>query len=186
MALLGALIAFGACNRDGKQPATQVDTTGAAQRRADSLAAAEAEAARLAALEAEQEQERLAALERERAASLKFHVIIGGFVIQSNADGYLNQMKRTYPDAKIFVAPNGFKLVSIGDFDSYESAIAMIRGIWQREGDLEERTDLWVYEEGGKYDTSSWLENRDGDGYYEYGGGGGETAYDFPPDEFDD
>lgn len=145
------------------------------QQRQDSIAKAEAEAQQLLA-------DSMARVEAEANKqpdpALKFHVIVGGFVIQSNADNYLSQMQGQYSAARLFVAPNGFKLVSIGDFATYAEALQMMRGVG--------REDLWVYEEGGPYDTSSWLENR-GD---EYGGGseggysnkGGSTP---PVDEFD-
>lgn len=159
------------------------------QQRQDSIAKAEAmqrEADSLERVRIEQEAAE-AALAAEAAAAaeskrpdptLKFHVIVGGFVIQSNADNYLSQMQSQYSAARLFVAPNGFKLVSIGDFASYAEALQMMRGVG--------REDLWVYEEGGPYDTSSWLENR-GDDF----DGGDEDAYstqgnsDAPVDEFD-
>lgn len=150
----------------------------AAQREADSIKALEAEAAARAA-----EAAAAAAAEAEAARnqSLKFHVIVGGFVIQSNADNYLAQMKSQYSAARLFVAPNGYKLVSIGDFATYEEAVRMMRGVG--------REDLWVFEEGGRYDTSSWLENKDdfeggqgGDDYYNVRGNSRSGA---PVDEFD-
>lgn len=146
----------------------------AEQRAADSIARLEAEAAADAARAAAAEAE---AASRQPDPSLKFHVIVGGFVIQSNADNYLAQMKSQYSAARLFVAPNGFKLVSIGDFATYAEAVQMMRGVG--------REDLWVYEEGGPYDTSSWLENRDD---AEWGGEDGSDSYggsNMPVDEFD-
>lgn len=147
----------------------------AAKRAADSLAQVEAAEAARAAAEAE-------ALEaaKQPNPSLRFHVIVGGFVIQSNADNYLAQMRAQYSAARLFVAPNGFKLVSVGDFATYADALQMMRGVG--------REDLWVYEEGGPYDTSSWLENRDSET-----GASGDDVYSMrkkkgsnePVDEFD-
>lgn len=176
------LVLLVSCKNGAKEAARE-------QQRQDSIAKAEAlqrEADSLERVRIEQEAAAAAlAAEAEAAAestrpdpSLKFHVIVGGFVIQSNADNYLAQMQSQYSAARLFVAPNGFKLVSIGDFATYAEALQMMRGVG--------REDLWVYEEGGPYDTSSWLENR-GDEY----GGGGDDAYslrgnsDAPVDEFD-
>ena len=140
----------------------------AAKRAADSLA--QVEAAEAEAMEAA----------KQPNPSLRFHVIVGGFVIQSNADNYLEQMRAQYSAARLFVAPNGFKLVSVGDFATYADALQMMRGVG--------REDLWVYEEGGPYDTSSWLENRDSET-----GAAGDDVYSMrkkkgsnePVDEFD-
>lgn len=188
LALLGiVLILVGgvACKGGSKEKAKQqADSVQQARRRADSLAVVQADSLAMAAQEAERLQAQQAELEaQQRAANLKFHVIIGGFVIQSNADGYLARMQASYPEAKIFTAPNGFKLVSIGDFASFNEALGMIRGIWAGEQDSEERTALWVYEEGGKYDTSDWIENRGEDSYDPYQDGG--TSSGAPVDEFD-
>lgn len=117
-----------------------------ARRASDSLHAAE---------EAEQNRKREAEVvaQRERA-KLKFHVILGSFRVPSNADGFHSRMLQSYPAAKIFNAPNGFKLVSVADFDSMQGAVAFIN---RARSGQDEPEDMWVYEEGGVYDTSSWL-----------------------------
>lgn len=176
--MLGAVVLLGSCKNGAKEAArlqAQQDSIAqakAAQREADSLAALEAARAAEAAEAAAEE-----AAVNQPDPSLKFHVIVGGFVIQSNADNYLAQMQSQYSAAKLFVAPNGFKLVSVGDFATYAEALQMMRGLG--------RSDLWVYEEGGPYDTTSWLENRDdmedeGSDYT-----GGQTPSGGPVDEFD-
>lgn len=176
--MLGAVVLLGSCKNGAKEAArlqAQQDSIAqakAAQREADSLAALEAaraaEAAEAAAAEAAVNQP---------DPSLKFHVIVGGFVIQSNADNYLAQMQSQYSAAKLFVAPNGFKLVSVGDFATYAEALQMMRGLG--------RSDLWVYEEGGPYDTTSWLENRDDMMDEEGDHASGQTPSGGPVDEFD-
>lgn len=151
----------------------------AEQRAADSIKKVQEEEA--AARIAEAAAAAAAAAEPANDPSLKFHVIVGGFVIQSNAENYLAQMKSQYSAARLFVAPNGFKLVSIGDFATYGEAVRMMRGVG--------REDLWVFEEGGRYDTSSWLESKDdfeegqgGDDYYNVRS---QSGGDMPVDEFD-
>lgn len=188
LALIGiALVLIGgvACKGGSSEKAKrQADSVQRAKKLADSLAAARADSMALAAEEAARLQAQQAELEaqQQQAANLKFHVIVGGFVIQSNADGYLARMQAHYPAAKIFVAPNGYKLVSIGDFATFDEALGMIRGI-AREQDSEERIALWVYEEGGRYDTSDWLEHKGEDGYDAYDEGGSTSGA--QPDEFD-
>ena len=157
----------------------------AARLQAQRDSVARAEAAKRAQVEAAEAARAAAEAEAMEAAkqpnpSLRFHVIVGGFVIQSNADNYLAQMRAQYSAARLFVAPNGFKLVSVGDFATYADALQMMRGVG--------REDLWVYEEGGPYDTSSWLENRDSET-----GAAGDDVYSMrkkkgsnePVDEFD-
>lgn len=173
--ILGAVVLLGSCKNGAKEAArlqAQQDSIAqaqAAQREADSLAAL------AAAREAEAAEAAAEAAVNQPDPSLKFHVIVGGFVIQSNADNYLAQMQSQYSAAKLFVAPNGFKLVSVGDFATYAEALQMMRGLG--------RSDLWVYEEGGPYDTTSWLENRDDmEGEED---AGGQTTSGGPVDEFD-
>jgi len=145
-------IVFVGCNRKNAEEE--------AKRRADSIAAVQARADSimriadsLQQLEAERErQQQIEATQTPQYnANLKFHVIKGSFVYQENADRFLEVQRRSFPEAKQFMAPNGFKLVSIADFGSMTEAVAYInRTAGSAEG-------LWVFEEGGRYDTSSWL-----------------------------
>lgn len=148
---LGSLIITG-CNRKNAEEE--------AKRRADSIAAVQARADSimriadsLQQLEAEREREQQleTAQTPQFNPSLKFHVIKGSFIYQDNADRFLELQRRSFPEAKQFMAPNGFKLVSIADFGSMSEAVAYIN----RNGSSED--GLWVFEEGGRYDTSSWL-----------------------------
>lgn len=110
--------------------------------------------------------------------SLKFHVIKGSFTIPENASNFLAAQQSSHPQAKIFEAPNGFKLVSIADFATMQEAVSMINS----QGDGR----LWVYQEGGVYNTSAWLEERsgldDGFGGDSYSSGGG-SSNDFGENE---
>ncbi len=121
---------------------------------ADSVAAAEAEAA------SQMEEASVEVVEEVSSSSdgLSFHVIKGSFTIPENADNFLAVQQASHPQAKIFTAPNGFKLVSIADFATMQEAVAMINS----QGVGESR--LWVYQEGGPYNTSSWLEEKSGMG----------------------
>lgn len=149
--LLGVLalgVVVSSCNRKNVEEE--------ARRRADSLAVVQARADSLMRItdsikQAENERERARLAEIQEQQRKKFHVIKGSFVYQDNADRFLDLQKRSYPEAKQFVAPNGFKLISIADFESMDAAVAYIN----RNGGSEE--GLWVFEEGGRYDTSAYL-----------------------------
>lgn len=143
---------FAGCNRKNEEEE--------AKRRADSIAAVQARADSIMRIadslqQLEAERERAQQLETSQTPSfnsnLKFHVIKGSFVYQENADRFLERQRRSFPEAKQFIAPNGFKLISIADFGSMIEAVAYIN----RTGSEED--GLWVFEEGGPYNTSAWL-----------------------------
>lgn len=154
------------------------DSLDAIQKRvSDSLAKIQQE-------EAEKAQQ--AALEQAKASALKFHVIVGSFRDPSNADNFLRVQQSSHPEAKIFDSPNGFKLVSIAHFATMEEAVSYInrnQGAIETADDEEEEEEygeydeeeedeggMWVYEEGGRYDTSAYLSELNGDDE-EYGEG---------------
>lgn len=131
------------------------DSIALAKARQDSLAKAMADSLQLAQ-EAEQAALREAEMEAQRRReALRFHVILGSFRTREFADSFLALQKHSYPDAKMFTAPNGFLLVSIGDFDSMHNAVAFINRLHSNQDEPE---DMWVFEEGGVYDTSAYLE----------------------------
>ncbi|NVO12190.1 MAG: SPOR domain-containing protein [Bacteroidales bacterium] len=77
-------------------------------------------------------------------AKLKFNVIIGSFKVPTNADSWQQEVnKMGYNNTKIIDSNNGFKLVSIGAFETYSKAFAQIGKI--NEG-KEQPVELWVYE----------------------------------------
>jgi cell division protein FtsN len=81
---------------------------------------------------------------REMEARNRFHVIIGSFKVSSNADDYQKQVATLgFQDPKIVVSPNGFKMVSIGAFETYSKATNEILRINRSK---EEPIELWVYE----------------------------------------
>lgn len=147
LSLLSMLLLV-SCNRKNAEieeaQRRTADSIAIVQARADSLMRVTDSLKRI-----EMEREKARTAEIEAKQRLKFHVIKGSFVYQNNADRFLDLQQRSYPEAKQFVAPNGFKLVSIADFGSMDEAVAYIN----RNGG----SDLWVFEEGGPYNTSSWI-----------------------------
>ena len=140
------------CNRKNaeEEAKRRADSIAAVQARADSIMRI-ADSLQQLEIERERAQQTEAIREQQYNASLKFHVIKGSFIYQDNADRFLELQRRSFPEAKQFMAPNGFKLISIADFGSMSEAVAYIN----RTGSSED--GLWVFEEGGRYDTSSWL-----------------------------
>lgn len=141
-------VSFGCKNQNAEEEA---------RRRADSIAMEQARADSILRItdslkQVEMERERARMAEVEAQQRLKFHVIKGSFVYQDNADRFLEVQRGSFPAAKQFVAPNGFKLVSIADFASMEEAVSYVNR--NRGG---EEDELWVFEEGGRYDTSGYL-----------------------------
>jgi cell division protein FtsN len=81
---------------------------------------------------------------REMEARNKFHVIIGSFKVPTNADEYQKQVATFgFQDPKIVESPNGFKMVSIGAFETYSKATNEIVRVNRTK---EEPIELWVYE----------------------------------------
>lgn len=81
---------------------------------------------------------------REMEARNRFHVIIGSFKVPSNADEYQKQVATYgFQDPKIVESPNGFKMVSVGAFETYSKATNEILKINRSK---EEPIELWVYE----------------------------------------
>ncbi|PKP45325.1 MAG: hypothetical protein CVT95_08950 [Bacteroidetes bacterium HGW-Bacteroidetes-12] len=81
---------------------------------------------------------------REMEARNRFHVIIGSFKVPTNADEYQKQVSTFgFQDPKIVESPNGFRMVSIGAFETYSKATNEIVRINRTK---EEPIELWVYE----------------------------------------
>lgn len=139
--LLISLLAGGCKYFGGKKEAKKVDTLAAWQHKQDSLnKIQEAIAAKEKAV-----QDSLQRVQ-EMLAKFHFHVIIGSFKVPTNADGWLQEVvKMGYNNAKIIDSPNGFKLVSIGAYETYSKAFAEIGKI--NEGKEEaNKTELWVFD----------------------------------------
>lgn len=81
---------------------------------------------------------------REMEARNRFHVIIGSFKVPSNADEYQRQVSQFgFQNPKIVESPNGFRMVSVGAFETYSKATNEILRINRSK---EEPIELWVYE----------------------------------------
>jgi hypothetical protein len=138
--LLISLLA-GGCRFFNKKEVKKVDTLVAWQHKQDSLSKIqEAIAAKEKAV-----QDSLQRIQ-DMLAKFHFHVIIGSFTVPTNADNWLQEVvKMGYNDAKIIDSPNGFKLVSIGAYETYSKAFTAIEKI--NEGKEETaKTELWVFD----------------------------------------
>jgi len=81
---------------------------------------------------------------KEMEARFRFHVIIGSFKVPANADDYQRQVASFgFQDAKIIESPNGFRMVSVGAFETYSKATNEILRINRAK---EEPVEMWVYE----------------------------------------
>ena len=137
--LLISLLASGCKYFGGKKEVKKVDTLAAWQAKQDSLG-------KIQAVIAAKEQATRDSLQRiqDAQAKLKFHVIIGSFKVPTNADGWLQEVnKMGYTNTSIIDSDNGFKLVSIGSYETYSKAFNEINRI--NEG-KETPVELWVYE----------------------------------------
>lgn len=138
--LLLSLLVSG-CKFFPKKESKKVDTLAAWQLKQDSISKVQAA---IAAKEAAVRD----SLQRVQELLDKFHfnVIIGSFKVPTNADGWLQEvLKMGYNNAKIIDSPNGFKLVSIGAYETYGKAFAEIEKI--NEGKEEaDKTELWVFD----------------------------------------
>lgn len=137
--LLISLLASGCKYFGGKKDTKKVDTLIAWQARQDSI---------------NKVQEAIAAKEKEvndslqriqdALSRLKFNVIIGSFKVPTNADSWQQEVnKMGFNNTKIIDSDNGFRLVSIGAYETYSKAFAQIGKI--NEG-KEQPIELWVYE----------------------------------------
>ncbi len=158
---LGFGIALSSCGNEEAERQARADSIARVKRVQDSIAQVRADSAAraeaLAAEEAESSSESGESAGTQPNENMKFHVIKGSFTIPSNADNFLQVQLAQYPQAKIFTAPNGYKLVSIADFDNMNEAIQMVNRL---SNGAEENAAYWVYEEGGPYNTASWLEEK--------------------------
>ena len=139
--LLITLIVSGCKFFGGKKDAKKVDTMAAWQHKQDSIS--KIQAAIAAKESAVQDSLRRV---QEVLDRFHYHVIIGSFKVPTNADGWLQEvLKMGYNEAKIIDSPNGFKLVSIGAYETYGKAFTQIEKI--NEGKEEaDKTELWVFD----------------------------------------
>lgn len=123
----------------------KVDPIALQKAKEDSIAKAKAfeeEQKRIAEEQARQEELRK---QQEYEATYRFHVIIGSFKVPSNATSWEEEVhKLGFNKTKILDSPNGFKLVSIGQYDSYSKAFNEIERINSDRPD--EPLEMWVYE----------------------------------------
>jgi len=123
----------------------KVDPVALQKAKEDSIAKAKAfeeEQKRIAEEQARQEEIRK---QQEFESTYRFHVIIGSFKVPSNATVWEDEVhKMGFNKTKILDSPNGFKLVSIGQYDTYSKAFNEIERInYER---LDEPMEMWVYE----------------------------------------
>ncbi|MEW5845373.1 MAG: hypothetical protein AB1777_03800 [Bacteroidota bacterium] len=123
----------------------KVDPIALQKAKEDSIAKAKAfeeEQKRIAEEQARQEEMRK---QQEYESTYRFHVIIGSFKVPSNATAWEEDVhKMGFTKTKILDSPNGFKLVSIGQFDTYSKAFNEIERINSERPD--EPLEMWVYE----------------------------------------
>lgn len=137
--LLSLLV--GGCRFFNKKDVKKTDTLAAWQLKQDSINKVQAAiAAREMAV-----QDSLQRVQ-EMLAKFHFHVVIGSFKVPTNADSWLQEVvKMGYTNAKIIDSPNGFKLVSIGAYETYSKAFTEIERInaGKEEADI---TELWIFD----------------------------------------
>ncbi len=139
--LLITLLVSGCKFFPGKKDAKKVDTLAAWQHKQDSIGNVQAA---IAAKEAAA-QDSLRKVQ-EMLDKFHFNVIIGSFKVPTNAEGWLQEVvKMGYSNAKIIDSPNGFKLVSIGAFETYSKAFAEIEKINEGKEEVD-KTELWVFD----------------------------------------
>jgi cell division protein FtsN len=110
-------------------------------KRAEMLKAKKLEEARLARERAQQDSIMRI---RELEALNRFHVIIGSFKVYSNADDFQGKVADMgFQNPKVVESPNGYRMVSVGAFETYSKATNEILRINR---DKEEPIELWVYE----------------------------------------
>lgn len=123
----------------------KVDPVALQKAKEDSIAKAKAfeeEQKRIAEEQARQEELRKL---QEFENTYRFHVIIGSFKVPSNATAWEAEVHNLgFTKTKILDSPNGFKLVSIGQFDTYSKAFNEIERINAERPD--ELIEMWVYE----------------------------------------
>ena len=106
VALVLSIVGFG-CNRKNaeEEAKRRADSIAAVQARADSIMRI-ADSLQQLEIERERAQQTQTVQEPQYNASLKFHVIKGSFIYQDNADRFLELQRRSFPEAKQFMAPN--------------------------------------------------------------------------------
>lgn len=123
-----AIFLFQACNK-GKQNSEQE----AYQRMRDSTRAVDSiKAVQAAELELALEQARLDSIARANVEfeimkeSTKYHIIVGSFITPEYALAHTEYYTSQGYNAKIYLADNGFELVSAMDLDNLPEAVLML------------------------------------------------------------
>lgn len=136
--LLLSLLVSGCRYFRGKD-AKVVDTTAAWQAKQDSINKVQAA---IAAKEKATQDSLLRV--QEMLAKFRFHVIIGSFKVPTNADSWQQEVATMgFTGPKIVESTNGYRMVSIGSYESYSKAFTEIKRINESR---EDSIDLWIYE----------------------------------------
>jgi len=136
--LLLSLLVSG-CRFFSKKETKSVDTTAAWQAKQDSINNIQAA---IAAKE-KATQDSLMRVQ-EMLARFRFHLIIGSFKVPTNADNWQQEVTGMgFSSPKIVESNNGYRMVSIGSFESYSKAFTEMKRINESRADS---IDLWIYE----------------------------------------
>jgi len=148
---LAAFCLFKCCGdggfRFGRKAAAVVEEVAPAATPLDAAGVAAAEAARAAATEAEGAMNGKGALTGKGdryAGTDRFHVIVGAFAVESNADNYIARLKREHPELTPVKLPHpvtGYNMVSIIQTSTRRQAVNRMNLYW----DIDE--NMWIYEQ---------------------------------------
>ena len=104
--------------------------------RLDSIAKAKADSIQMVEeLQRQKEQARLDSLQKAEEEALarkrrrRYHVIAGSFKIPANANTYSKTMSCKGYDSQVLEGRNGFKYVSVGNFETFASAANLVKQI---------------------------------------------------------
>jgi cell division protein FtsN len=141
--LLLALIASGCKFFKGKS-GKDVDSTAILQAKQDSINRVEAQKIEMARAAREQAIQDSLRRVQEYNAKFRYNIIVGSFKVPTNADSWQMQVEKMgFKNTKIVQSSNGFRMVSIGAYESYSKAFNQINKI--NEG-LAEPIEMWIYE----------------------------------------
>ena len=105
--------------------------------RLDSIAQAQQDSIKLAD---QLQQARLDSLKAAEAKNKKFYIIAGSFKVSGNAEKYSKKMECEGYKPEVLDYKNGYKLVSVASFDSFNGAKNQVRKI-KDEG----KYIVWIY-----------------------------------------
>jgi cell division protein FtsN len=80
---------------------------------------------------------------REFESRNRYHVIIGSFKIPTNANDFQKHVATLgFQNAKVVESPNGFKMVSVGTFETYSKAANEILRVNR---DKAQPIEMWIF-----------------------------------------